>query len=399
MPDPAAANWIGTPRARAVLRVLLVAQVILLGLAIAGTHGAFGPVPPTSTAYISFYAAGRLALDGTPALAYDPATHHALEQALTLPGIDYKFFFYPPVFLLLCQFLAIPPYLVSFVVFEVLTLGGFLLALRRLLAETLGTPPKDWLVAALAYPPLYWALGWGQNAFLTAMIFTTALLLLDRRPFLAGLAFSALCYKPHFGLLLPVALLAGRQWAAIAGAALGVIALCAFSLLAFGLETWLAYLEAALGSGAVYESGRVNLSFYVTPFGAALRLGAPTWFAYALQAIASLAAVTIVALAWWFSTDLRLRAPALLAGTVLAVPLALLYDLMLLLPALAWLNAAARETGDLPGERAALAAIYMLPIAIVSLGMGAGIPIGPLASLGLLLLTLRRLGAAPSRPL
>jgi hypothetical protein len=250
-------------------------------------------------------------------------------------------------------------------------------------------------------------MGWGQNAFLTALVFTFAMLLLERRPFVAGLLFGALCYKPHFGLLLPVALLAGRHWAAIAGAALSVAGLCLLSLLVFGVETWQAYLAAALGSGQVYESGRVNLSFYVTPFGAALRLGAAPWLAYAVQGGASVLAVLAVAWVWWRTTRLPLRAAALLAGTILAVPLALLYDLMLLLPALAWLNGEARRDGDLPGERALLAAIYLLPFAIVSLGMGAGIPIGSLASLGVMFLTLRRtqarlagrLGATPAPPL
>ena len=90
------------PRARAVGHVLLVAQVALLLVAIAGTHGLIVATGPSSTDYVSFYAAGRLAAQGNAALAYDRAAHYALEQMITEPGIDHKFFFYPPVFLLLC---------------------------------------------------------------------------------------------------------------------------------------------------------------------------------------------------------------------------------------------------------------------------------------------------------
>jgi len=387
---------IGSPRVIAVLHVLLVAQLALLALAIAGTHGAFGPVAPTSTAYISFYAAGRLAAAGTPALAYDQAVHFALEQAITLPGIDYKFFYYPPVFLLLCRVLAIPLYLASFVLFVLATLGLLVAAMRRLFAATTGRPlPAGWLVFILAFPPVFWTLGWGQNAFLTASIFCAGLLLLERRPFLAGLVLGLLCYKPHFGLLLPVALLAGGYWFAVSGAAISVAALCAASLALFGVEAWTAYLAAALSSAQTYESGRVNLAFYVTPFGGALLLGAPRWAAYAVQVLASLAAAGCVAWAWWRRAAFPVRAAALLAGTVLAVPLALVYDLMLLLPAMAWLLVA-RAGRELPREGAALAVAYLAPFAVVSLGMGLSLPVGPLASALVLFLAMRRAAAEPA---
>ncbi len=57
---------------------------------------------------------------------------------------------------------------------------------------------------------------YGQGAFLIALLLGGGLLLVDRHPFLAGLLFSLLInYKPHLGLLIPVALLAGRRWQAL----------------------------------------------------------------------------------------------------------------------------------------------------------------------------------------
>jgi alpha-1,2-mannosyltransferase len=57
-------------------------------------HAAFRPIdPPTTTDFASFYAAGKLALAGTPTLADDQAAHHAAEMAVTAPGIEYPFFF------------------------------------------------------------------------------------------------------------------------------------------------------------------------------------------------------------------------------------------------------------------------------------------------------------------
>lgn len=47
-----------------------------------------------------------------------------------------------------------------------------------------------------------------QNGFLSAGLFGGALVLLERRPVLAGALFGLLTYKPHLGLLVPIVLIA-----------------------------------------------------------------------------------------------------------------------------------------------------------------------------------------------
>ena len=374
--------WLSAPRARAVGHVLLIAQIVLLLVAIAGTHGLIVATGPSSTDYISFYAAGRLAAQGNAALAYDRAVHYALEQVITEPGIDHKFFFYPPIFLLLCAPLSLLPYLISFVLFQAATLGGFLAIIRRVL------PADDQFAGGiglvLAYPALYWTVGLGQNAFLTAALFTAALLILDTRPFLAGLLFGAICYKPHFGLLVPVALAASGRWVAIAGASVAVMLLIGCSVAFFGADAWRAYLAAASGAGAVYETGRINLAGYITVFGGARLLGLPVGAAYAAQIAAGLGAALAVGWIWWARTALPIRAAALLSGTLLTVPMGLLYDLMLLLPAIIWLARTGQASGFLPAEKPFLAFAFVAPLVVLSAGMGLDIPLGPCASAGVL---------------
>jgi hypothetical protein len=73
---------------------------------------------------------------------------------------------------------------------------------------------------------------------LTAALFGAATLLIDGRPVPAGLLFGMLCYKPHLGLLIPVALAAGRRWRAFTAAVAAVLGLCAFSAVLFGVDTW-----------------------------------------------------------------------------------------------------------------------------------------------------------------
>src|SRR5262249_10756805 len=93
-------------------------------------------------------------------------------------------------------------------------------------------------------------------------------LLVDRRPLVAGVLFGALCYKPHFGLLIPVALAAGRRWHAFAAAFVSVAAFLLLSLVLFGWVSLPEFLRAAMASSAVYESGRIPFSGFVTTFGA-----------------------------------------------------------------------------------------------------------------------------------
>jgi hypothetical protein len=204
-------------RVLAYCRVLLAIETAVFLFLVAGTYGLIVPLAgPTSTDFVSFYAAGALADSGAPELAYDRAAHDAAEQRATAAGIEYRFFYYPPVFLLLCAALARLPYLMAFLVFEVATLAVCLIVMREILAE----PGWSAMIPILAFPAAFWALGLGQNSFLTAALFGAGTLWIDRRPILAGFCFGALCYKPHFALLVPIALLAGRHWRAL-GASLG----------------------------------------------------------------------------------------------------------------------------------------------------------------------------------
>lgn len=390
------ARWLHRARIIGWSGVLLIAELLALGFLIAWTHGAFTPIdPPTTTDFVSFYAAGKLALAGTPALAYDHAAHHAAEMAATAPGIQYQFFFYPPVALLLCAPLALLPYLPSFVVFEAATLALWLVVARRIL----NAHGWVWCVPVLAYPAVFWTVGLGQNAMLTAGLLGAVMLLIDTRPRTAGLLLGLLCYKPHLALLAPIALAAGGHWRAFGAAALGVAATVALSVACFGIAPWHAYLGGLAGARAVYETGRIELAGYVTPFGAARLLGLAPVAAYALQFVVTVVVATIVFWIWRRDPDPAHRGAALAGGILLSVPLALLYDLMIVAVAMLWLVRAASRDGFLPWEKLAFAFCFLVPLVCRYVGEGWGIPLAPLAPIVLLALTIvRSLRAQPVRP-
>lgn len=368
-------------RILAYCRIGLAIELAAFLWLIAGTHGLIVPLSaPTTTDFVSFYAAGSLADAGTPERAYDQSAHYAAEQRATAAGIEYRYFYYPPVFLLLCAAFARLPYLAAFAGFEAATIILYLVVACRILGDRSGSA----VIPLLAFPAVFWTLGLGQNAFLTAALFGAGTLLIDRRPIVAGLLFGALCYKPHFGLLIPVALLAGRHWRALAAAIGSAAAFCALSLILFGWATWHAYLGIAAGSHVIYASGYIAFGGFVTPFGAALLLGATPAAAYAVQGGATAAAAFLVAFVWRRGLPLPLRAATLAAATLVAIPVALIYDLLLAAIAAAWLI---RSEGRLPAwETAVLAALFVLALDPRGLAEASHIPIAPLVSLALVAL-------------
>ena len=374
-------NWFDRQHVLTFCGILLAVELGAFLFLIAGTHGWIVPLAePASTDFVSFYAAGSLTDAGQPELAYDQAAHRAAEVRATEPGIQYRFFYYPPVFLLLCSVLARLPYIPAFVIFEAASLALYLIVARRILQQSgWGT-----LVALIAPPAVFWTLGLGQNAFLTAALFGAGTLLIDRRPVAAGLLLGALCYKPHFGLLVPAALIAGRHWRALAAAGVSAAGLCALSLALFGWAAWHDFLAQSIVSHATYEAGEVSFGGFVTPFGAVLSFGGSASVAYAVQAAFTLLAVVLVVVVWRGGRPLPVRAAVLAAATLVAIPVALLYDLMLAAIAALWL---ARDKGRLSAaEKIVIAVLMLLSLDPRSLAETWHIPAAPLVAITVLAL-------------
>ena len=384
---PRLAGWLSRDRLAVAAALLLCFEIALFAFFVAGTHGWIVPLDrPTTTDFASFYAAGALADAGTPQLAYDHAAHLAAEEAATTPGIEYQFFNYPPVYLLICAILAPMPYLVAFCVFMAATLAAYLFVVRRILEDYSGAA----MLVLLAFPIVFWNIGLGQNAFLTAALFGAGTLLLDRRPVVAGLLFGALCYKPHFALLVPLALAAGGHWRCFAAAAASACGAVLASLLLFGSGAWQAFLVTAGGSHAVYESGRILFAGMVSPFGAVRLLGGSVGLAYGIQAAASLIAAGSVVVVWRRSLSLPTRAAVLASATLVAVPLALLYDLMLGAVAALWLVRDRNSPAARDWEWPILAVVYLVLLDGRYIAEGWHVPVFPLAAIALFAISIGR---------
>jgi hypothetical protein len=198
----------------------------------------------------------------------------------------------------------------------------------------------------------------GHTGFLTAGLLGLSLTALERRPWLSGLFFGLLAYKPQFGILVPFALVASRNWRALLGATAAATVLAAAAAIAFGAGTWPAFFAALLDRAASLGAHR-QLNFpLVSVFGFLRTLGANGPAAWTAQAAVTAAVTLLVCVLWRVPIPYPLKAAALAAGAVLAAPHAIGYDACILSIAVAFIVKDGLARGFLARERILIVACW-----------------------------------------
>ena len=321
--------------------------------------------------FIGVWAAGRLALDGHPAAAWDWSLHRAVEFAVA--GHDFASYYgwhYPPMFLFAAASLATLPYLAAWAVWMAVTLPAYVAAVRAIIGERIG------IVLALGFPGVLWNLSVGQNGFLTAALMGGTLIFIERRPLLAGVCLGLLTYKPQFGLLFPLVLLLDRRWQVLVAASITAAAVAAASVLAFGVQSWEAFFAwMPVTSHAVFAEGRAGLMKLQSLLGVVRWLGGDMTAAWAAQAILIAGAAILSAWLWRQRVRYEIKAAALAAAAMLATPYLYIYDFPVLAIPLAFLMRMGLRDGFLPYELAAIAVpcalILAFPFVAVPTGLAA----------------------------
>jgi hypothetical protein len=281
--------------------------------------------------------------------------------------------------------LALMPYGLALACWLAVSLPAFMAAIHAIAPRR-----ETWLVTA-AFPAVFVNVGHGQNGFFTAALLGGFLTLLDRRPALAGLCLGLLSYKPQFGILIPLVLLATGRWTTILSAAATVIALIAVSTLLFSMNVWHAFAESATFTRTiVLEAGGTGWEKIQSLFSAVRMWGGGIDLAYAAQgALALVLAVTIVRL-WRSQADFELKAAGLAIASLLATPYVLDYDLVVLGIAIAFLVRHGFARGFRPYEISLLALAWAAPFLTRSIAGLSGIPLGLIVMIALYAMTLRR---------
>lgn len=380
-------EWLTVARMRAYSLILLGLSVLVFAGWIAVSDGLIDRTgQPIGTDFSNVYAAGTLTWQGRSADAYAPALQHAAEKAV-FDGREVPFYgwHYPPFFFAIAVLVAAVPYAWGLAIWLVASFTAYLAAIRAIL------PRRETMLVATAFPAVLVNVGHGHNGFLTAALLGGALHWLDRRPWLAGVLIGLLAYKPQFGILIPIALLAGARWRTIGAAAATVAALIALSFALLGSGIWHAFADSMnFTQTVVLEQGGTGWQKIQSIFSAVRAWGAGVPIAYAAQA--SLLAALAGSIAWLWHSDaaFELKAAALALGSLLATPYVLDYDLVVLAVAIAFFARHGLRHGFRDFEISLLAAAWIVPLLSRSVAGASLIPLGLLVELAFYALVLRR---------
>jgi hypothetical protein len=286
---------------------------------------------------INFWAAPRLALEGRVAEIYDFAKFHAFQSSVLGGPIHLYHYSYPPVAILLTLPLGLLPYLWGVAAWFVGGWVAFAASVRRAWPAG-GRKPGNCVLYALAAPAVLVNWMTGQSGTWTASLLGGGLMALDRRPILAGILLGALIAKPQMALLVPVALVAARRWAALAACAATAAVLVLASAALFGTDPWWAFVEREpILRRWILEDGTGVWHLFTSVFVSVRHLPASVPAAYAAQGVSCLAALVVVARAWSAPAPQPAKNALLVMSGFFATPYIQVYDLVVATLAPLWL--------------------------------------------------------------
>ncbi len=377
------ADWLDPSRVRGYLLMLAAINIATLAWLIGTSHGGVDRNGfLLGTDFLSFWAASNLLHHGGS--AYDAAAHIAQQREIYPGQKGFTAFFYPPPFLLICWPIAAFGYLPALAIWLVTTGAAYAFAVRAWLGRL------PWYAFA-AFPPVWYTITHGQTSFLLAALLGGACwLIAGKRGFLGGVLLGLAVFKPQFGLLFPLVLIASRQWRALAGAGLSAVSVSLLATLAFGPQIWGEWLGVMSAAQTAMGSGVIGFAKMQSPLAAARLLGAGPDLANALQlGVTFIVAAVLAHRAWRYGFTLDLGA-ALLVGALLATPFVLDYDLTLLAFPLALMASRAA----LPLERIACGAGFIVVAIARPLATVTSIPTTAFVLLLLFGLLIRRIDHA-----
>ncbi len=277
--------------------------------------------------FAAFYVAGEFANEGRASEVYGPTALY--DRGAQVAGGNYPIpFHYPPSFTWFLQVLPHLPYILATLLWGLIGIAVWWWIDRSLRPESKDSPP---LIHVLSLT-LALSVSQGQNGWLTAALLAGVGLHAQSQPFWAGALLGLLIYKPQFGLVAFAVLLASKNWRAITSAAAVAGAIILGSLLQFGLEPWIAFVENipyahSLAHGPV---GTVHIAnprmVTITPMLAGW--GVSAFLTMLAQITVSCGAIFCAVWIWLTNRNRYLQMATLGICTILATPFAFDYDLV-----------------------------------------------------------------------
>jgi Glycosyltransferase family 87 len=303
----------------------------------------------------------RFLISHPAAEIYDQAILDAVQVANGMDPNDAAPFAYPPTMMIILAPFGLLPYRAAWWS----AVGGSLLLY---LWATVG---RDWrspvLFAGLVAPTTTLTILAGQTGFLAGALMIGGFRLTARHPVLGGVLLGLLTYKPQLGLLVPVALASARLWSAMAAASATVLALVLVTSTAFGWSVWPTWIVAIYAYSDQFALQGELRHLMPTVWANLMQLGFTPQAARLGQWLGALSTSAVVWVCFRHGAT-PLAIAALLVGTFLATPHALVYDMPMLTTAVLWLVAERCRSGGLfpLGEAVILFLAMVFPITMLA---------------------------------
>jgi arabinofuranan 3-O-arabinosyltransferase len=335
--------------------------------------------------FTNLFVAGLQALHGETGSIYVPEEFIRAQDLVV--GVGHSIFStwpYPPTYFFILAPLALLPYVTAFLTYGLVTLLGCIAVVYFIVRR----PPAIALV--LASPFTVWNFLFGQSGFLTGSLLGASLLALERRPLLAGVFIGCLTYKPQFGILFPVALVAANQWRAFVSAVVTAVVLAGASAFAFGIDAWAAFpreLVAEAGE-TLFVNPDDPWGYLQTVYGFVRTFHGSAALAWLCQGMTALVVAVFVWLVWRSPVSYPLKAATLSAAALIVIPRVFAYDMAAIAIPVAFLAKDQMCRGLLKGEQTIALALFVASLSIIPSAGKA--PVGALILLTLLAMILRR---------
>lgn len=344
--------------------------------------------------FMVFWEAARKLANGEIASLYDPAALSSVLAGKAAPSDLVIPFVYPPPMALLLWPLGYLSYNMAAAAWTIIPLILFYALLRAVLVYSEKEGKKLYpLAVAFTLPFVTVNAMSGQTGTLVGALFLAGLRGWQLKRWWAGVAFGAIIIKPQLALLLPLLLLAARQWRMLGAAALTAAILCALATLCLGAGIWPDYITILTSFCEFTHAHFAPYASLVTgPYMSLHTAGVPAVIAAWAQSIISL--FVIIVIMQLFRQELH-GSPCLpfgLAGcgALLATPHSMAYDTPILAIGAATLALTAWRKGWAGSfELGAFAALMLMPY-LQPLAMQIGLPVGWFILLVFFIATLRR---------
>ncbi len=343
---------------------------------------------PTGWDFIQHYSASMLAMQGQPSSAYNFTKLSLVESSIAGFNItlspNYLLWNYPPSFLLLLMPLSLLPYKVALILWLLVFFIAYIVVLYRIAPNSLTL----WL--AILFPANLWNLCHGQNGFFFGTLLGAGLFLLHRNPLLSGILLGLVTCKPHLAFIIPLALIAGRQWKALASMAITVLSMFLISAMLFGLETWKAFFDNAQFVKLILESTAIPGYKGQSIFATARLLSASVNTAYLLQIASAIIVIGVVCYVWSRIRKPEISNPLLVLGILLSTPYLLIHDLALLAIPMAYFVWQNYDKNLKFYEVIILVFVWSLPLYSSTVAFSTHVQIGPFILIAFMAIFLRR---------